>query len=96
LLGQFRDFPSIPGLGKIIPGYVEIIPGCPATGIRPHAADFTIVFRGRPAVLGPRPGKIPVIFPVERELDIMGHPALPIADCAVVAGEGFEPPTLGL
>jgi hypothetical protein len=52
LLGQFRDFPSIPGSGKIIPGYGEIIPGYPGTGIRPQADDFTVTFEGRPAVLG--------------------------------------------
>jgi hypothetical protein len=80
LLAQFRDFPSIPGSSKIIPGYVEGIPGYPLTGIRPQDFDLTVIFGGRPVVLGPRRGKIPVILPVERELGNMGRAALPIAD----------------
>jgi hypothetical protein len=96
LLGQFWDFPSIPGSAKIIPDYVEKIPGYAGTGIHTQAVDLTVAFGGRPVVLGLWRVKIPVIFPVERELGNMGRPALPIADCEVVAGEGFEPPTLGL
>lgn len=70
LLAQFRDFPSIPDSSKIIPGYVEGIPGYPSTGISHQAVDFTVTCGGLPVVLGLRQGKMPVIFPVERELAI--------------------------
>lgn len=96
LLAQLRDFPSIPGFGKIIPGSVEKIPGYPATVIRPQDIDFAVSFGGLPAILGRGGGNIPVIFPVARELGKLERTALPIADCGVVAGEGFEAPTLGL
>jgi hypothetical protein len=67
LLAQFRDFPSIPGSGEIIPGYVERIPGYPGTGIRPQAIDFTVTFGGRPAVLAAVDENPGYIFPVERD-----------------------------
>ena len=58
--------------------------------------DIAPGFGVRPAVSSRRQVKIPVIFPVERELAKIGRSGAPIAGRAVVAGEGFEPPTLGL
>ena len=92
LLTRLRQFPSIPGSGRIIPGYVEKIPGYLTRELPRTSLIQAIYFWDvrRPA------GNFPVTFPVERELGNNGRAALPIADCGVVAGEGFEPPTLGL